>query len=994
MRISPLPTVIMTAPPLRTRLVLLIVSISIWGIAQLPAQEKNATKNSIDYETRSVEFHVRDEHGKPLEGAKLFANLVYLDSSKNTKISNSNLVTNSTGIAKYKLSHHVTGLRLWVSKPDFVPEFVDFDKGPQGEVTKIPDSFEFQLARGTKLSGIVINESGKPIPNVTVDVSEELGPKVVRTGDPQARINVDATAVTDKSGKWKITNAPAKRAGDDFQFLLKLTHPDYLSDAEWGELQTQQHVTTTMLRDGTAKIVMHQGIAVKGTVLNTAGDPITKGIIVWHDEPYYGPTVHEVEIDEQGHFKTIPLPPGKHPITVVTPGFQPIRQIVNVGKSMDDLTFTMKPGKTLTLKIVDSHGKPVPKARVSLRGWRGAESLYNWRHSNVLNSRIPTRANENGIYIWDWAPDDGVTYLISARPFASKEVTLTARETAHVIKLDQPLIATGKVTDAQTGKSVKHFRVIPVIEFRPEFLSTSFQNTVPGKEGQYQIMLNGGMRDRRHLIRIEADGYRSAISKNSFGLGEGPVTQDFSLKPAKPRTGRVVDGSGKPVSGATVIAGTPSIVPMMQNNEFDWSGIPLKTSSDGQFQIAATFEPTRIRALHKSGFAEIVRQPDEDIGTITIQPWAQISGRLFQAGKPVPNQLILFKTVQDRKLGEPRFQDSFHTQTDAEGRFEFKRLPPIAGAVQAYLGPWENSPLTSSQSMPLDLQPGDHKTIALGETGATLKGTVVATGRGEVELNKNWSLNYLIRRDGGIPLPNDFPELSFDPKGPVQPAWGLDPNFYSWLKTHQYYFVKLAPEGQLQIGGVPPGDYDLLLRLYEQPAGCLVETIGTKVIPVNVTANDIKSGTKDLGLIEVPCRVGPRVGQYMTSYKFTDTTGREHTINDMKGRYVLMQVWASWCVPCLKSMPDIKATAAQLADKPITFVGLNIDQRPADAEILVENNHWDWAQNYLGARSDMARQLAISSVPIYYLIGPDGRLAASSNKWLEIKETVEAALKQ
>ena len=58
----------------------------------------------------------------------------------------------------------------------------------------------------------------------------------------------------------------------------------------------------------------------------------------------------------------------------------------------------------------------------------------------------------------------------------------------------------------------------------------------------------------------------------------------------------------------------------------------------------------------------------------------------------------------------------------------------------------------------------------------------------------------------------------------------------------------------------------------------------------------------------------------------------------------------------------------------IHIVGLNIDKRPADAEILVEKNHWNWAQNYLGAQSDMARQLAISSVPIYYLIGPDGKL--------------------
>ena len=991
MRFSLLKTVQTTVSPSRTLLFFSTVSFAIWGTTQLPAQEKSAKKNNAEHETRVVEFRVCDENGKPLQGAKLFANLAYLDDSKKNKISNSDLVTNSAGIAKYKLPRQVSGLRLWVDKADFVPEFVDFDKGPQGEATKIPDSFEFQLARGTKLSGIVVDESGKPIPNVTVSVSAH-GKEPVWSAVPKPMMSLNTEAVTDKAGKWHITTAPVKPTGDDFPFRLKFTHPDYISDAKWGELQTQQNITTTMLRDGSAKVVMHQGHAVKGTVYSTSGDPVTKGIIVWHDEPYHGSTVHEVEINDQGQFKTIPLPPGKHPITVVTPGFKPIRQIVNVGKSMDELTFTMKPGKTLTLKIVDSNGKPVPKAHVGLRGWRGAESLYNWRHPNVLNSRIPTYADENGVYVWDWAPDDVVTYFISARPFASKEVTLAAKESAHVIQLDRPLIATGNVTDAQTRKPIDHFRVIPVIEFRPKFLSTSFDKAISGKAGKYQITLNGAMYDRRHLIRIEADGYRSAISENSYGLGEEPVTRDFVLEPAAPRTGKIVDGSGKPVSDATIVVGTPSIVPIMRNGELDGDGVRLKTSSNGHFQLAATFEPTRIRVLHETGFAEVVRQPDEAIGTISIQPWSQISGQLFQAGKPVANEFILFRKLQNRALGEPRFQDSFSTKTDAQGRFAFKRLPPIAGALQAYLGPWQESLLSSSQSVALDLQPGEHQKIALGKTGTTLKGAVVATGRGDVTLNKNWSLNYLIRRDQGLPLPEDFPDLSFDPTELVQPEWTLDPNFYNWLRTRQHYFVKLSPEGQLQIGGVPPGEYDLVLRLYEQPAGCLVETIGSKVIPVKVTADDIKTGMKELGSIEVPCRVGPRVGEPMYAYKFTDTTGRQQTIHDMKGRYVLMHVWASWCVPCLKNMPDIQATRNQLADQPITFVGLNIDQRPANGEILVEKHHWDWSQNYLGDQSDMARQLAISSVPIYYLIGPDGRLAASTNEWSEMKEKIETAL--
>jgi thiol-disulfide isomerase/thioredoxin len=310
------------------------------------------------------------------------------------------------------------------------------------------------------------------------------------------------------------------------------------------------------------------------------------------------------------------------------------------------------------------------------------------------------------------------------------------------------------------------------------------------------------------------------------------------------------------------------------------------------------------------------------------------------------------------------------------------------------LGPWEDSPLTSSESFPLDLEPGEHQELHLGGAGITVTGTVNATGRGDVALNKNWSLNYLVRRDAPANLPSDFPALGFDPSGPVQSTWFLQEGIYSWLSMQQNFFVKLAPDGQFQIHGVPPGRYELVLRLYEQPAGCLVETVGEKVVPIEVTAADHAAGTKDVGAIDVPCRIGPRIGENMQAYKVVDATGRQQTIQDLQGGYVLLHVWAGWCTPCLQHMPEIQADAARwnarLTESPVTVVGLNIDADRAQAQSLVKQNGWNWAQMYLGDDSDMARQLAISTVPTYYLIGPDGRLAASSNEWAGIRDHADS----
>ena len=129
----------------------------------------------------------------------------------------------------------------------------------------------------------------------------------------------------------------------------------------------------------------------------------------------------------------------------------------------------------------------------------------------------------------------------------------------------------------------------------------------------------------------------------------------------------------------------------------------------------------------------------------------------------------------------------------------------------------------------------------------------------------------------------------------------------------------------------------------------------------------------------------------MMLYEFTDTSGVVRSIKDIQGRHVLMNVWASWCAPCLRSMPDIKSLADD-AGSPVTVVGINIDEDPEKAKALATKNGWNWSQNYLGDGSDMARQLAISSVPVYFLIGPDGNLISSASEWSVMKKQLQTAL--
>ena len=60
---------------------------------------------------------------------------------------------------------------------------------------------------------------------------------------------------------------------------------------------------------------------------------------------------------------------------------------------------------------------------------------------------------------------------------------------------------------------------------------------------------------------------------------------------------------------------------------------------------------------------------------------------------------------------------------------------------------------------------------------------------------------------------------------------------------------------------------------------------------------------------------------------FTDATGAPKTLADWRGRTVLLNLWATWCVPCRKEMPALQALAQKLGGKDFDVVAVNIDTR-------------------------------------------------------------------
>jgi thiol-disulfide isomerase/thioredoxin len=63
---------------------------------------------------------------------------------------------------------------------------------------------------------------------------------------------------------------------------------------------------------------------------------------------------------------------------------------------------------------------------------------------------------------------------------------------------------------------------------------------------------------------------------------------------------------------------------------------------------------------------------------------------------------------------------------------------------------------------------------------------------------------------------------------------------------------------------------------------------------------------------------------------FNDPSGQEHALSDWRGRTVLLNLWATWCVPCRKEMPALDALEAKLGGNDFEVVAVNIDTRDPD----------------------------------------------------------------
>jgi thiol-disulfide isomerase/thioredoxin len=144
-----------------------------------------------------------------------------------------------------------------------------------------------------------------------------------------------------------------------------------------------------------------------------------------------------------------------------------------------------------------------------------------------------------------------------------------------------------------------------------------------------------------------------------------------------------------------------------------------------------------------------------------------------------------------------------------------------------------------------------------------------------------------------------------------------------------------------------------------------------------------------------PAGTKPGIGNIAPEITMTDTSGKSFSLSSLKGKYVLVDFWASWCAPCRGENPNVVANYKKYKNKNFTILGVSLDDDKAAWTKAIRKDSLAWMQvsDLKGWSSAAATAYGFDGIPYNVLLDPQGKIIATELREAELGKKLAEVLK-
>jgi peroxiredoxin len=136
------------------------------------------------------------------------------------------------------------------------------------------------------------------------------------------------------------------------------------------------------------------------------------------------------------------------------------------------------------------------------------------------------------------------------------------------------------------------------------------------------------------------------------------------------------------------------------------------------------------------------------------------------------------------------------------------------------------------------------------------------------------------------------------------------------------------------------------------------------------------------------------VGKPAPEVKARDIKDAAIGLEDYRGKYVLLDFWATWCAPCIAELPRVQAAHAKYKDKGLVIVGVSLDESKTAVTDFVKARNLDWRQIHNATSGgDLVEAFGVRTIPATFLIDPRGTIVRLDLRGPALDKALETLIK-